>query len=104
MNGFIFMSQQYKGFAKRETDEQKKQEYERLSCMYDMLASVTSQDLFRMIDSGAFNQIIKGYALLAADYISQSRDHTKAEAKELAEAMRFLFENVNAEDAARAYK
>lgn len=103
MNGYDLIARHYAAIA--DEDEQKREEYMRLASLYGMLASLTETDVCALVDSGAFNALISGYALLCMEHIGKERGYTEREAKALAkdmkEAMRALFESVSAGEVVR---
>lgn len=63
MNGYELMAESYRtaaGNGQIPTDEA-----EQKARIYDLLASLDDEDLFTMIDSTAFNDIIRAYCRLA---------------------------------------
>lgn len=63
MNGYELMAESYRtaaGNGQIPTDEA-----EQKARIYDLLASLDTEDLFTMVDSTAFNDIIRAYCRLA---------------------------------------
>lgn len=65
MNGFKLMSDSYKTLL--EQGKIDKETAEKEMRIYDFLATCDSADLCRMVDSSAFNDIIRGYVKLAVE-------------------------------------
>ena len=90
MNGFEIIAENYRIFVKQGklTEEQAKREIE----IYDFLAKCDNTDLCRLVDSGAFNDIIK--AIIKAT-LSKARVSKKTEEKILSE-VRYTFDEMTA--------
>lgn len=65
MNGFVMMADSYKKLAAEGKISQEEAAEE--IRIYDFLATCSKEDIFRLVDSGAFNDIIRAYAKRAID-------------------------------------
>lgn len=75
MNGFLVMADEYRELMKRGRID--KETAEKEIRVYDFLGTCDSDDLCRMVDSSAFNDIIRAYVEMAvknADIDEDSRD------------------------------
>lgn len=97
MNGYELMSQSYKKLAQE--GKIPKEDAEKEIRIYDFLATCSKDDLNRMVDSSAFNDIIRGYITLAVN----NSDISKESRNKILAQLRYLFDWNNAEDALKAY-
>lgn len=82
MNGYKAIAEQYKELLKQEKiDEQTANKEIRV---YDFLAECEQADFYRMVDSGAFNDVVKAYvgkALQGAKVDKETTDRVLEELK-----------------------
>lgn len=92
MNGYELMAESYRkaaGNGQIPTDEA-----EQKARIYDLMSKFTDEDLFTMIDSTAFNDIIRAYCRLAlkqAGVDDETRDSVMSE-------FRFIFSEKTAKE------
>lgn len=75
MNGYTMMADSYRALA--EQGKIDKETADKEIRIYDFLATCDSDDIFRMVDSSAFNDIIRAYVEMAvknADIDEDSRN------------------------------
>ncbi|MEE1154060.1 MAG: hypothetical protein UH241_02785 [Acutalibacteraceae bacterium] len=97
MNGFAIMADSYKSLVKRGemTEEQAKRSIE----IYEFLATCTQSDICQMIDSSAFNDIIRAFltkAIKGAELDKKSKDRVMNE-------LRYLFDDLSAKEVLSKY-
>ena len=97
MNGFAIMADSYKSLVKRGemTEEQAKRSIE----IYEFLATCTQSDICQMIDSSAFNDIIRAFltkAIKGAGLDKKSKDRVMNE-------LRYLFDDLSAAEVLSKY-
>ena len=97
MNGFSIMANSYKSLVKRGemTEEQAKRSIE----IYEFLATCNQDDFCQMIDSSAFNDIIRAFlkkALNGSELDEKSKDSVMNE-------LRYLFDDVSAKEVLSKY-
>ena len=77
MNGYTLMAESYKKMV--EAGKIEKEVADKEIRIYDFLATCDEDDLFRLVDSGAFNDIIKAYITFAIKNADiKEKDKTKA--------------------------
>ena len=97
MNGFAIMANSYKSLVKRGkmTEEQAKRSIE----IYEFLATCTQDDFCQMIDSSAFNDIIRAFfkkAINGAELDEKSKDRVMNE-------LQCLFDDLSAKEVLSKY-
>jgi hypothetical protein len=90
MNGFKVMADSYRVFVERGdmTEEQAKRPIE----IYEFLATCSDDDFCTMVDSSAFNDIIKAYVKKATEILS-SEDQEK-----VVDNLRWIFDENTAKE------
>lgn len=92
MNGFKMMADSYRTLAKQGKISQKDADEEIV--VYDFLATCRQADFYRLVDSSAFNDIMKAYmrkALQCADVDKETTDRVMNE-------IRWLFDTKQARE------
>lgn len=97
MNGFAIMANSYKSLVKRGkmTEEQAKRSIE----IYEFLATCNQDDFCKMVDSSAFNDIIRAFlkkAIKGAELDKKSNDRVMNE-------LRYLFNDLSAKEILSKY-
>lgn len=77
MNGYEMMADSYRQLVKQGKID--KETADREIRVYDFLATCDSDDLCRMVDSSAFNDIIRAYLKMAVQSADIDEDAVKAE-------------------------
>ena len=92
MNGFEVVAESYRNLVRKgeAAEEQVKRDIE----IYDFLAKCNNDDLCRMIDSSAFNDIIKAIVKVS---LKKARIDKKTEEKILNE-IRYIFDEMTAKE------
>lgn len=75
MNGYEMMAESYKKMI--EQGKINREVGERYAKIYDFLATCDTDDLCRMVDSSAFNDIIKSYLSMAVNKAGIDEDAKK---------------------------
>ena len=86
MNGYEMMADSYRQLAKQGKIDKEKADRE--IRVYDFLATCDSDDLCRMVDSSAFNDIIRAYLKMAV----QSADIDEDSRNKVVGQLRWLFD------------
>lgn len=97
MNGFKIMANSYKLLV--EQGEMTEEEAKRSIEIYEFLATCTQSDICQMIDSSAFNDIIRAFlkkALNGSELDEKSKDSVMNE-------LRYLFDDVSAKEVLSKY-
>ncbi len=92
MNGFVLMADSYRkaaGEGKINADEAEKQ-----ARIYDFLGTCDTDDFYTLVDSSAFNEIIKDYVRLALNKAGVD-DETRSD---VMNELRFLFSEKRAKE------
>ena len=97
MNGYSIMADSYRKLA----DEGKlgRKEAEKEARIYDFLSSCDEDDLYSLIDSSAFNDIIRGYVKIAVN----NTDIDEESKKKVMNESRWMFDGKNAKSALKEY-
>lgn len=97
MNGYNLMADSYRKMV--ESGKMEKEVAEKEIRIYDFLATCDNDDLCRLVDSGAFNDIIKAYIEVVVNLTSIDNG---AKSKVITNS-RWIFDEVNAKEALAKY-
>ena len=92
MNGYEMMADSYRQLVKQGKVD--KETADREISVYDFLATCDSDDLCRMVDSSAFNDIIRAYLKMAV----QSADIDEDAREKVVGQLRWLFDEKTAKE------
>jgi len=92
MNGYKILADSYRKSI--EEGKVKKEEVENELKALDMLSNCSNEDIFELVNTGAFNDIIKAYAKKAMNNVGIKDNEISATMDE----MRWLFDTVGAKD------
>lgn len=92
MNGYEMMADSYRQLVKQGKID--KETADREIRVYDFLATCDSDDLCRMVDSSAFNDIIRAYLKMAV----QSADIDEDAREKVVRQLRWLFDEKMAKE------
>lgn len=92
MNGYEMMADSYRQLVKQGKID--KETVDREIRVYDFLATCDSDDLCRMVDSSAFNDIIRAYLKMAV----QSADIDEDAREKVVGQLRWLFDEKTAKE------
>lgn len=92
MNGYEMMADSYRQLVKQGKVD--KETADREIRVYDFLATCDSDDLCRMVDSSAFNDIIRAYLKMAV----QSADIDEDARQKVVGQLRWLFDEKTAKE------
>lgn len=94
MSGYAFMADVMRSAAES-ADAPTNVELERKAAVYDYLATLDQRELYAIFDSGAFNDVLKGYAKAAAEDLQIDPGRMTAE-------IDYLLSVMSAEQAAKS--
>lgn len=92
MNGYEMMADSYRQLVKQGKID--KETADKAIRVYDFLATCDSDDLCRMVDSSAFNDIIRAYLKMAV----QSADIDEDAREKVVGQLRWLFDEKTAKE------
>ena len=92
MNGYEMMAESYRQLVKQGKID--KETADKEIRVYDFLATCDSDDLCRMVDSSAFNDIIRAYLKMAV----QSADIDEDAREKVVGQLRWLFDEKTAKE------
>ncbi len=61
MNGYKVIADSYRKLLEQEQGAREKEKIESTIKVYDMLSELTENEVYCIFDSGAFNDVVKGY-------------------------------------------
>ena len=96
MNGYEIMSNSYKKAA--EEGKVSKETAEKECRIFDFLATCDEEDVCRLFDSSAFNEIAKSYLRIALKELVAEETITEEQAKAVKNRFRLLFDEKQAKD------
>lgn len=97
MNSYEMMSENYKILMQR--GEIEKETAEKAIRVYDFLAECDTDDLCQMVDSSAFNDLIRAFLIRAITNADLSEDATL----KIMEQLRWIFDSQTAKQVLDAY-
>ena len=102
MNGYKMQSIAYKKYLEDNPDTPAgiKAGMENKIKLYDFLGECTKSERLELFNSSAFNDVVKGYLLMAADNLNID----EATKSDLLKELNSLFDNISAEQAENYYK
>lgn len=98
MNGYTLMADSYRYLAEQGKIDRETAEKE--IRIYDFLADCNTDDFCRMVDTSAFNDIIRAFLKMAvenADIDEKSQDKVKGQ-------LRWIFDEKTAKEVLKAYR
>jgi len=101
MNGYELHSDSYKKYLEMhpDMDENSKVDMQRKIKALDFLADSTKEERLELFNSSAFNDVVKGYFLMAVDNMKLEEKVRNG----LLQELRWLFDTVSAEQAEKYY-
>ena len=94
MQGYKLMADSYRKIIELRPEDPNRGDFEKDVKMYDFLGECTEEDIYRLYNSGAFNDITKGYCRKA---MKESGIDDKKIA-EVMEHLRWLHDTIAAQD------
>lgn len=101
MNGYKLQSDSYRQYIEKHPDieEEVKKNMESNIKVYDFLASCSKEERLELFNSSAFNDVVRGYFLMAIDNLKLDEETRSGLLNEL----RFLFDEKTADEAEAYY-
>ena len=96
MNGYKLMAESYRKAA--EEGKISKEEAAKDCRVYDFLASCTQEDIFKLFDSGAFNEIAKSYMRIAVKELIEEEEIEEEQGREVRNRFSLLFSEKTASE------
>ena len=96
MNGYEIMSNSYKKAA--EEGKISKETAEKECRIFDFLATCDEDDIYKLFDSSAFNEIVKSYVRIAVRELASEETITEVHAKAVRNRLSLLFDEKTAKD------
>lgn len=81
MNGYKMQAEAYRAILSKTADETARADLEAQIKVFEYLADCTEQDLNRLYNSSAFNDITKGYVAILADELEELTDEQRSHIK-----------------------
>lgn len=98
MNGYQLTADSYRKLLQTEQDIDKAKVEQKIKAL-DFLASCSKEERLELFNSSAFNDVVKGYVLLALDNLKTDTEQRKAIINEVA----YLFDIKGADEAEQYY-
>ena len=99
MNGYELTANSYRKLLENETDHEAIKDLQSKLKVYSFLSDISQSERLEIFNSGAFNDVCKGYMLAALDRIGVDPETRK----QAVYAMGAEFENMTAEEAQGYY-
>lgn len=99
MNGYEMTANTYRRLLEKETDHAAITDMQSKLKVYSFLAELTEKEILEIFNSGAFNDVCKGYMLAALDHIGIDHDTQK----KAVYAIGAEFDSMNAKQAEAYY-
>ena len=96
MNGYEIMSNSYKKAA--EEGKISKEAAEKECRIFDFLATCDEDDIYKLFNSSAFNEIVKSYVRIAVRELVSEKTITEDQAKAVRNRISLLFDEKMAKD------
>ena len=98
MNGYKLIADSYRDFLQTEKDIDKAEVEQKIKAL-DFLASCSKEEMYELFNSSAFNDVVKGYVLLALDNLKTDTEQRNAIVNEVS----YLFDIKSAAEAEQYY-
>lgn len=98
MNGYQITADSYRKLLQTEPDIDRAKTEQKIKAL-DFLASCSKEERLELFNSSAFNDVVKGYVLLALDNLKTDPEQRKAIINEVA----YLFDIKRADEAEQYY-
>lgn len=98
MNGYQITADSYRTLLQTEPDIDRAKTEQKIKAL-DFLASCSKEERLELFNSSAFNDVVKGYVLLALDNLKTDPEQRKAIINEVA----YLFDIKTADEAEQYY-
>lgn len=95
MNQYEMIAKNYKALMKRDDSNISNAYYESKIKVYTLLANLTESEIIEIFNSGAFNDVLKGYCKAAMKNCNIPDDKIK----EVMEELKWLLDTMSAEEA-----
>lgn len=96
MNGYKVMAESYRKAA--EEGKISKEEAAKDCRIFDFLASCTQEDIFKLFDSGAFNEIAKSYMRIAVKELIEEEEIEEEQGRAVRNRFSLLFSEKTASE------